>query len=353
MLLHVAPNSGETVPDQLVRQLGDRIANGDLARGARLPAPRSLARLQRVPGSAVLRAYHELLASGLLTTSDNGAFEVARTHGTPPVPAHLPIETAHRGPTFADDLKGAIEVQRSMAPPATIELDGIAVAARWSAARGVAGDLYEIVRHTDGTVGVVLGDVAGSGLAAGLVGASVKAVLPFLVKDRQAHEALRTLNDRLCGRLAHRRFVALCVLRIDGESGGLTIANAGLPDPYLLRPGAGAEPLSVPGPRLPLGVRRGLAYQAAELTLAPGDRLALATDGIVEAPTPSGVPLGYRALECLLTELAGSAGPDTPPDSVLDRLWRSVRRAAGRPDDDATLVLVQRADVDEGGPPCC
>ena len=78
------------------------------------------------------------------------------------------------------------------------------------------------------------------------------------------------------------------------------LANAGAPDPYLVRPGQPPQPLSVPGPRLPLGVREKVAYASRTVEVAADDRLLLLTDGLPEARDTTGEPLGYQALESML-----------------------------------------------------
>ena len=138
--------------------------------------------------------------------------------------------------------------------------------------------------------------------------ASVKAVLPLLAAAEGVEATLDRLNRKLVAELEPRQFVALCLARFTPASGEVVLANAGLPDPYLLRPGAAPAPLAVPGPRLPLGLRAEQGYHALRLRLAPGERLLLLTDGLPEARA-DGAPLGYDALPGLFPPAAGAARP--------------------------------------------
>ena len=240
---------------------------------------------------------------------------------------------------FAEkELELARGLQKRLLPPAEVEGEGYRVAARNLPARVVAGDFYDVFRLADGALGVVVADVAGKGMAAALVMASVKAVLPLVAAERSAAGTLAALNAKLAAELSPREFVALAYVRFDPRTGAVRLANAGLPDPYLLRRGAAAEPVAVPGPRLPLGVRREVHYQEAGLTLAPGERLLLATDGLAEAPRADGEPLGYPALAELL---AGRGGAPAEPAAWLDDLLARVEAAtrAEREDDWTALVL--------------
>jgi len=207
---------------------------------------------------------------------------------------------------FAErELQLARRLQSRLLPPPEIEGDCYRIAARNLAARVVAGDFYDVFPLAGGALGVVVADVAGKGMAASLIMASVKAMLPFVAAERTPEEALRELNRRMAAELSPREFVALAYARFDPSTGTLVLANAGLPDPCLLPPGEPAREVEVPGPRLPLGVRREVAYQSLEATLAPGERLLLFTDGLPEAPAADGEPLGYTALAGLLD--AGSS----------------------------------------------
>jgi phosphoserine phosphatase RsbU/P len=213
---------------------------------------------------------------------------------------------------------------------------GYRIAARNLAARFVAGDFYDVFRLSDGGLGIVVADVSGKGMGASLIMASVHAALPLIAEGRRTDATLTELNRRLFQDLAAREFVALAYARFEPGTGVLELANAGLPDPYLLRSSGGVEALSVPGPRLPLGARAEITYESVALTLLAGDRVVLLTDGLPEAPTAGGDPLGYEALEGLLP-----ADAETPGD-LLDRLFASVRDAT-RPtlDDDWTALVLE------------
>ncbi len=237
---------------------------------------------------------------------------------------------------FAEkELTLARAIQSRLLPPEELAGDGYRIAARNLAARFVAGDFYDVFRLADGTLGVVVADVSGKGMGASLIMASVKAVLPFVAAGRPAAATLTELNRRLARELAPREFVALAYARFAPATGALELANAGLPDPYLLRPGGAVEPLAVPGPRLPLGARPEVAYESLALALRPRERLLLLTDGLPEAPTSAGLPLGYEALARLLPAAAAT------PGDLLDALFGAVRDATapGLEDDWTALVL--------------
>ena len=228
----------------------------------------------------------------------------------------------------------ARSIQERLLPPPETRGPGFSVAARNVAAQVVAGDFYDVFREGDKALCLVVADVAGKGVGASLLMASVKAMLPLLAADRSVEETLDALNDRLHEDLAPREFVALALARLDLETGELRLANAGLPDPVVLRSGARPEPLVAPGERLPLGARGGSRYSAAVARLGEGDRLLMYTDGLPEARR-DGVELGYEGF----LELAArtSATPSEWLDGLLADLGEGVPV-----DDDRTLLALER-----------
>jgi hypothetical protein len=230
----------------------------------------------------------------------------------------------------------AREIQQRLLPPPEVTGETYRIAARNVAARFVAGDFYDVFHLADGAVGVVVADVAGKGMGASLIMASVKAVLPLIAADRSVEGTLEALNAKLVSELGPREFVALAYLRYEPD-GRFTLGNAGLPDPYVIRAGASPRPLAVTGARFPLGSRRDVEYESLEERLEPGDRLFLFSDGLPEAPTAAGDPIGYPGLEEMLSK--ESASPGAYLDAVLDRL-----RAATVPvlADDWTAVALER-----------
>lgn len=232
---------------------------------------------------------------------------------------------------FAEkELELARSIQQRILPPTEISGDGYRIRAGNLPARFVAGDFYDVFQLPDGAVGVVVADVAGKGVGASLIMATVKTALPFLAAGRSVAETLREGNRRLRLRLESREFVALAYARYDPRTGAYELANAGLPDPYRVGANGPARAISAPGPRFPLGVRDEVAYESVGGVLAAGERLLLLTDGLPEAPTASGDPLGYEKFEALLSRAA------TP-----EALFEAVRSATGPllADDWTALVL--------------
>lgn len=237
------------------------------------------------------------------------------------------------------ELEVARAIQSQLLPPAYVTGAGFAVSARNVAAQYVAGDLYDVLPLPGGMVAVVVADVAGKGVGASLIMASVKAMLPF-VAPMPVAEAMATLNARLCETLRKREFVAMAFARFDPASGALELVNGGMPDPYVAGAG-GVRALATSGERLPLGIRRGVTYGTLATTIAPDEKVLFVSDGLPEAPAVNGAPLGYDAMTTIVESMNGT---QQRGEAWLDELLARVRaRVDATLADDWTAVLLERA----------
>ena len=237
----------------------------------------------------------------------------------------------------ARDLELARAIQQRLLPPTERQGDDWSLAARNLAAQLVAGDFYDYFHLPDGRLVLAVADVSGKGIGASLVTATVKAVLPLLASDGSMVDTLGRLNERLVDELTRRTFVALSLACFDPATGEIELVNAGLPDAYLLRTDGTVRTLEVPQPRLPLGLKRGLAYTAVSTRLEVGERLLMITDGLPEAPMQNGEPIGYDQLAILLET------PNGAPVPWLEGLFARLREAtAPELADDWTAVVLER-----------
>ena len=335
--LDVVPGHQRPIYRQISGQIAEAIAAGTLTPGDSLNPYRELAQLLVVSPLAVKKAYEELALQGLCLDDGEGTFRVAapsRDRQRERARQEL-YETLLEEELSLDELRLAREVQCRLLPPGLVSGEGFAIAGRNYPARFVAGDFYDVIRRAGG-VDAVVADVAGKGIGPSLIMATVKAMLPFLADgEKSVEETLGKLNRRLHGELSRREFVALAYARLEAASGRVRIADAGLPAPWLLRRGEDPVELEVHGQRLPLGLFPAIEYRASEVTLEPGDRLLLLTDGIPEAPTGGGEVLGYEGFSALLGDLhrqpPEAPGADRWLDALLERVWEvTERKSAGR-----------------------
>ncbi|HZC44572.1 MAG TPA: SpoIIE family protein phosphatase, partial [Acidobacteriaceae bacterium] len=191
-----------------------------------------------------------------------------------------------RQQAMEQDVKQAQEVQQVLIPEELPHIAGLTIESEYRPAREVGGDFFQILPHpSDGSVLIVVGDVTGKGLQAGmLVALIVGAIRAEAAHSNDPLTTLNALNQRLCGRgQAHATGLALRV----AADGSATLANAGHLPPYL-----NGKELPMEG-ALPLGMTPTATFPVMHFQLAPGDRLLLMSDGVVEAQDKDGQLFGF------------------------------------------------------------
>ena len=231
-----------------------------------------------------------------------------------------------------EDNRLASTLQRTLLMEELPVLPGVALAARYlpSSADVVGGDWYDIVPLPGGRISLVLGDVAGHGLAAAAITAQLRhALRAHLLRAVGPAAALDGLNQ-VIGALLPDELATAVVAELDPATGDVVVANAGHL-PVLLATGDGAEFLS--GGRGPaLGLLDVAGYSETRVRLEGDDRLLLVSDGLVER-SAGGLADGLEQLRAAVG--AGPADPHALLDAVLGAL-----NPPGT--DDITLLCVAR-----------
>lgn len=197
------------------------------------------------------------------------------------------------------EMAAAREVQQILLPEEIGDVAGFSIEAAYVPAQEVGGDFFQILPGADGSLLVVVGDVAGKGLpAAMLVSVLVGAIRGVAEFTREPAELLASLNERLIGRVTGEFATALAA-RIEPD-GAVRLANAGHLPPYL----EGKE-IAVDG-ALPLGLQSAMRYQTIRFALPPGGRLTFYSDGIVEARNHKGELFGFERSCAISTKPAAA-----------------------------------------------
>src|SRR5690606_17170282 len=146
----------------------------------------------------------------------------------------------------------------------------------------LAGDLFDFIELPGGRVGVVIADVAGKGVPASLIMATVRAYLRASTEHiSELPEMIQRLNVMLCRDNRPGEFVSLFYGVIDPAARTMDYVLAGHLPPMLLRDGD-VSVLAGSGDTV-LGVIPDAGFTSRRLEMRPGDRLLLYTDGLDEA----------------------------------------------------------------------
>lgn len=237
------------------------------------------------------------------------------------------------------ELAVARAIQESFLPEAGQAWKGFRVAAHFEPVADLGGDYYDILPMPDGRTAVSIGDVSGHGLPTGLLAAAARATLAsFIELGVPAPEAFARLGARTRrSDDSHRRlYTTLALFAYDAADRRGMLTNAGHPAPYRVS-AAGVERLALPA--LPIGLlpARETSYPTREYDFAPGDRLVLFTDGVVEAADASDEPWGYERLEALLAREGRR-----PPEELIASILAAIAAHVGPTplEDDRTLLVL-------------
>jgi putative methionine-R-sulfoxide reductase with GAF domain len=229
-------------------------------------------------------------------------------------------------------LNAAVLLQRSLLPPALPKVAGAQAAARYVAGQGVlGGDWYDMFPLPGGRLGLVIGDVSGSGLPAAVIMTRMRSALRAYAL--QTSDPAEVLN-RLDAKMQHFEPGALATVLYAVFDPGLDrahIASAGHLPPVLALPGQAAVLAAIPA-NLMIGVDPGVRRQVTTLTIPPGATLCLYTDGLIERPD--------RPLDDGLALLCQAVTTQPPEDACAAVMAALIGREPAR--DDTALLMFHR-----------
>jgi sigma-B regulation protein RsbU (phosphoserine phosphatase) len=236
------------------------------------------------------------------------------------------------------DRAAAESLQRSLLPPALPEVEGAEMAARYVAGSGVVGgDWYDVFTLPSGELGVVMGDVAGSGLPAAVIMGRVRSALrAYALESPDPAEVL----DRLDRKMQHFEPSALATVAyavIEPTLDRMHVSLAGHYPPLIAHPGRPAEHADIP-PGSMIGLAPGQRRQASSVTIPPGTLLCFYTDGLIERPR--------EPLDDSLARLARAVTAGPPEKAIVAVMAALVGNQPPR--DDIAVLMLRRQPPGSG-----
>jgi serine phosphatase RsbU (regulator of sigma subunit) len=233
--------------------------------------------------------------------------------------ARVDAERARRERVAVDLLQQAA-LPPSLPTSATLDLAATYLPATTDAP--VGGDWYDAFEVGDGTVALVVGDVAGHGRQSAVDMVQARSLLRAVAADAGDPGSIFTEVNRMLSALWQSQTFATCILcLLDPATGQVTAARAGHPPPVV---GAadGSCPVELPGGP-PFGIDERATYPSSTFPLAPDGHLLLFSDGLVEDRSRS-LDRGLAELTASVAEVV-SVGADAMCTHVVDRVAVDAR----------------------------
>jgi len=244
-----------------------------------------------------------------------------------------------------EEVSRGVKIQQDLLPPPDCRFGGVTIGAGIATCSEIGGDFFDYFSVGRDVMGLIIGDVSGHGVQAGMVTTAAKASLHTLIPLGVTTPSglLTGMNNAILATARQTLLMTCLIASIDLSAGTLTIANAGHNFPLILRAGAEEAEMLDTTAGFPLGFEKDARFPETRTGFGPGDTLFMYTDGIVESADAGGEEFGY---ERLLELLAGAR--EIHPNLLHDYLLDSVAAFTGTDvlDDDVT-TLVARLDTIE------
>ncbi|MDX1739637.1 MAG: SpoIIE family protein phosphatase [Rhodothermales bacterium] len=237
-----------------------------------------------------------------------------------------------------EEMRLARVIQEGLQPSQLPAVEGTEIAMLALPSRHVAGDYTDVIQLDDKRVLLAIGDVTGKGMPASLLMSNLQASLRTLVPLEIAlSESTGHINRVICDNTGFDKFITYFHGIFDSSDRSFHYVNAGHNPPMLVHSDGSMEELEVGG--LLLGVMKGMPYERGDVSLQPGDVLAMFTDGVTEAMSPDEEEFEEHRLEAVLREnrqLSAQGILDAVREAIIS--WTGSATALS---DDLTMLVLK------------
>lgn len=250
--------------------------------------------------------------------------------------ARLYEQVARQEKRLERDLAMARELQFGLLPQTLPKVANLEVAAKFSPARAIGGDLYDFLSYSNSRLALAIGDISGKGAPAAIYAALVSGILrSHAPMEPGPAEMLAAVNYSLAERRIEGQFVSLIYALWDEENRTLQVANSGLPRPVFCRKGK-TEMIEATG--LPLGLFDDAEYDEFTFQAEADDVFVFFSDGILDATNKAGDLFGRTRLEKVITDCCMSSA-----ESIVKSVFKAAAEHAKGVEtfDDQTVVAIK------------
>jgi serine phosphatase RsbU (regulator of sigma subunit) len=231
------------------------------------------------------------IGAGHLSEIDHQVLDTLANEASMLLHNALLADTEQKARQAAEELAIAASIHSGLMAIALPKLDYAQVRARSLPCHAIGGDFYDVIALDD-CVCIAIADVSGKGVPASIVAATLQGIIHALMLTGQSlPETADLINRFLCARQVGK-YATMILLKIYPD-GGVEYMNCGHVPPVLLH-SKGTTYLEEGN--LIVGIIAEATYASSKLTLQPGDRILLTTDGITEIEDRSGQQIGIDGL---------------------------------------------------------
>lgn len=239
-----------------------------------------------------------------------------------------------------EELASARQIQLSMLPRGDPTVAGLDLASVSLPATEVGGDYYEYFEHPGGHLDLAIGDVAGHGLASGLMLSGLRSCLHLLQPDEPPPVEIMNRLHRMVRRTTDQRlFITLLFAQIDPTAREIRLATAGHPPLLHLSSGKITE---LGESALPLGTGLVSTYREVKVSYRPGDIFVAYTDGLTETNNRDDELYGVDRLSRCLERLKRRETAREIREALLADVWNF--KGDVEQNDDITMVVMRAVE---------
>ena len=291
-------------------------------------------------GVLVVARRHE---DGYFTANDFAVFRSAAEQSSFAIGNARIHREAHEKRAIEGELKNAREVQRILLPQQDPVVAGFRISGTNLPARIISGDYYDYIDLGAQKFGIVIADVSGKGVPAGMLMAMCRSALRSVVSGEiSPSNVMAAVNRQIFPDIREDMFISMTYGVLDTATGMLTLSRAGHEPALLFRRETGkVELLRSPG--LALGIDSGAVFERVtrdqEVVLKSGDCVLFYTDGMKEAVDAHDEEFGMERM-CEAFRVAAPLGAEI----VLARMQETLAQFTGDGPqmDDITLVAIEK-----------
>ncbi|MCX8123063.1 MAG: SpoIIE family protein phosphatase [Spirochaetes bacterium] len=246
------------------------------------------------------------------------------------------LEDIKRLAFLEKELEIARAIQSQLLPSTIPDIKGLDIAVKFQPALRIGGDIYNIFKLKDGVI-IFCADVVGHGIPAAMIASMINILFKmFHMLSVDPGLLLKSLNVNICNMLP-QTFVTAACLYINRYEKFIRLARAGHPS-VIIQKNDGNVKEYVPKGKA-LGLKTDNTFETINISVSPGDRVFIYTDGIIEAINCNKEMFGIERLISVIT-----ATNIYPSKEAIEKIYSELIQFIGDAsflEDDVTLIMIE------------